>query len=94
MIIEDFNHDGNPDILAVQNDYSFEPLGGRYDAGIGLLLFGDGKGNFIFVDPRESGILINGDSKSISRIITRDKKALYITTQNQDSLRVFEVRNP
>jgi len=94
MIIEDFNHDGKPDILAVQNDYSFEPLGGRYDAGIGLLLFGDGKGNFISVDPRESGILINGDSKSISRLMTRDKKALYITTQNQDSLRVFELRNP
>ena len=94
MIIEDFNHDGNPDILAVQNDYSFESLGGRYDAGIGLLLFGDGKGNFISVDPRESGILINGDSKSISRLMTRDKKALYITTQNQDSLRVFELRNP
>jgi hypothetical protein len=94
LIIEDINHDGNPDILAIQNDYSFEPLGGRYDAGIGLLLLGDGKGNFTPMAPRESGILISGDTKSISRVKTKDNKALYITTQNQDSLRVFEMRNP
>lgn len=94
MIIEDFNGDGNRDILAIQNDYSFEPLGGRYDAGIGLLLLGDGKGNFTPVAPRESGILISGDTKSISVLKTKDNNSLYIATQNQDSLRVFEKRNP
>lgn len=92
MVIDDFNHDGNPDVLAIQNDYSFEPLGGRYDAGIGLLLEGDGKGNFTPVLPGTSGISISGDAKSITRLTMKDGKALYIVSQNQDSLKTFEMK--
>jgi len=94
LLIEDFNHDGNLDVLAIQNDYSFEPLGGRYDGGIGLVLQGDGKGNFTKMPSIESGILIKGDAKSLVSLKTKDNKTLYVTTQNQDSLKVFEVRNP
>ncbi len=90
LLINDFDSDGNLDVMAVQNDYSFEPLGGLYDAGIGLVLKGDGKGNFSSVPVTRSGFYVGGDAKSIGRVLTRDKKSLFIVTQNNDSLKIFD----
>ncbi len=92
LLIDDYDNDGNLDVMAVQNDYSFEPLGGLYDAGIGLLLKGDGKGNFTNTPVTKSGFYVSGDAKSIAKVATKDKKELFIVTQNQDSLKVFEKR--
>jgi hypothetical protein len=90
LLINDFDSDGNLDVMAVQNDYSFEPLGGLYDAGIGLVLKGDGKGNFSSVPVTKSGFYVGGDAKSIGRVLTKDKKSLFIVTQNNDSLKIFD----
>jgi enediyne biosynthesis protein E4 len=90
LLVEDFDADGNLDLMAVQNDYSFEPLGGLYDAGIGLILKGDGRGNFTNWPVGKSGFYVRGDAKSISKVVTNDKKDLYVIAQNQDSLRVFQ----
>jgi enediyne biosynthesis protein E4 len=90
LLIEDYDSDGNLDVMAVQNDYSFEPLGGLYDAGIGLLLMGDGKGSFANVPVTKSGFYVSGDAKSIARVTTKNKKELYIVAQNQDSLLLFD----
>ncbi|MDR0791938.1 MAG: VCBS repeat-containing protein, partial [Chitinophagaceae bacterium] len=46
MVIDDFNNDGNLDVLMSGNDYGTEVSIGRLDAMNGLLLQGDGKGNF------------------------------------------------
>jgi hypothetical protein len=93
LLVDDFDNDGNEDVMAIQNDYSFEPLGGLYDAGIGLLLKGDGKGNFAEIPATKSGFYVAGDARSISRITTRRGNALYVVTQNNDSLMVFEKVN-
>jgi len=90
LLIEDFDNDGNQDVMAVQNDYSFEPLGGLYDAGIGLILKGDGKGNLTSIPILKSGFLVAGDAKSLTRVAANKGKTLYIITQNRDSLKVFE----
>ena len=42
----DFNGDGNLDIAICGNDYGNEITAGRYDAMNGLVLLGDGAGNF------------------------------------------------
>ncbi len=89
FLIEDIDQDGNQDILVVQNDFSFEPLAGWYDAGIGLVLKGDGKGNFANVPVRQSNFYIRGDAKTISKIETGNKDKLYLISQNQDSLIVL-----
>lgn len=90
FLIHDFDNDGSQDVIAIQNDYSFEPLGGLYDAGIGLLLKGDGKGNFSSVPVTKSGFYVRGDAKSIGTVLTNDKKMLFIVTQNNDSLKIFD----
>jgi len=46
FIVEDFNTDGHLDILLAGNLYHAEVETARNDAGYGLLLLGDGKGNF------------------------------------------------
>ena len=46
MVVEDFDGDGNLDVVMNGNDYGTEVGQGQYDALNGLVLKGDGKGNF------------------------------------------------
>ena len=46
MIIDDFNKDGNLDILAAGNLFNMEIVTPRNDGGIGVYMEGDGKGGF------------------------------------------------
>ena len=57
---DDFDKDGNIDILMGGNFYESKPEVGIYDASYGILLKGDGKGNFTAVPAQQSGINIRG----------------------------------
>ncbi len=88
--VDDFNHDGIPDILLGGNFFEVKPEMGRYDANQGTVLLGDGKGNFSFVPFAESGLLIKGAVRDIQPI-NIGKKKRWIFAQNKGPLRVFEV---
>ncbi|MDJ1472703.1 VCBS repeat-containing protein [Xanthocytophaga flava] len=90
LLTNDVNNDGNLDILAVGNDYSRETLSGWMDAGTGLYLQGDGKGNFTPAKITETGFQVDGDAKALTQIVVSTNKRLVIATQNQDSVKVFE----
>ena len=64
MVADDFNHDGNLDVAMACNDFGTEVGNGRYDALNGLLLLGDGKGNFIPQTILQSGLFLPGDAKA------------------------------
>ena len=64
----DYNSDGNPDILLTGNSYSSNVFTGQYDALIGLLLAGDGKGGFSVIPGRESGFFADGDAKGMAEL--------------------------
>ncbi len=66
IIIYDYNNDGNPDMLLAGNLYGTEYETVRADAGIGLILLGDGRGNFKPLNPQESGIMLPYDVKKLS----------------------------
>ncbi|HEY9047706.1 MAG TPA: VCBS repeat-containing protein, partial [Ohtaekwangia sp.] len=89
MITCDVNEDGNLDVLMVGNDYGNEVFAGRYDAFTGLILLGDGKGNFIVRSSAESGFYVPGNAKALVRIAGA-KGDVIIASQNRDSLKVFE----
>lgn len=89
LIADDYDGDGNLDLLFVGNLYGPEPLGGRSDASIGGLLKGDGSGHFQFVDPGQSGFFVDGDARALAELALGDDRTLLLTTQNDDSLRVF-----
>lgn len=79
MLIEDFDQDGNLDILLAGNLYSAEVETARNDAGIGLVLLGDGKGAFTPLSKSESGFYVPYDVKSLARI---NKNAVLIGSNN------------
>lgn len=93
LITEDVNNDGNLDVIMVGNDYGNEVFTGRYDAFTGLILLGDGKGNFEVLPSAKSGFLVSGDAKSLVRL-TGKETDLFIASQNQDSLKVFARKTP
>lgn len=88
MVTSDVNRDGNPDVVMVGNDYGNEVFAGRYDAFNGLVLLGDGKGNFQPAPARESGFYVPGDAKSLVKL-TGAQGDIFIASQNRDSLKVF-----
>ncbi len=90
IVIKDVNQDGNLDILSVGNDYSTEVLTGRYDAGIGNYLQGDGKGNFINVSVMKSNFFIKGNAKALAEIALKDGSSILLTTQINDKLLAFK----
>lgn len=88
MQVDDYNADGNLDVLAAGNFYSPDFMTGRYDASIGLILSGDGKGNFKPLTAAESGIHIRGDARALCSIKIKNKKTIFAAV-NQGRLQVF-----
>jgi hypothetical protein len=89
MLVEDFDGDTQLDVLIVGNDYATEVFTGRYDAMTGLLLKGDGQGNFTAINSAVSGFYVEGDAKAMVSLPAGDGRKLVFVSQNQDSLRCF-----
>ena len=90
MVQDDFDGNGNLDIAFNTNDYSTDPIVGRYDALNGLVLKGDGKGGFTPLSILQSGIFINGNGKAMAKTIAADSSYLIIATQNRGSMQVYK----
>ena len=91
LSIDDFDGDGNADIILNGNDFGTEVSVGRYDASNGLLLKGDGKGNFKPLSILQSGIFIPGNGKALVSLRSGHGKYLLIASQNKGPLKVFEL---
>jgi len=92
--VADYNHDGNLDALLIGNSFAPDTHIGRYDASIGYLLAGDGKGGFHTTPYAQSGFSVAGDSKSILHVQTSDHSSLIITAANQDTLTLHMWNSP
>jgi enediyne biosynthesis protein E4 len=64
----DFNGDGNTDLLLCGNNSHTKIRLGKFDANYGILLAGDGKGNFNYIKQNESGFNVWGDVRSCIQI--------------------------
>jgi hypothetical protein len=90
MVAADFDGDGNCDLLLAHNDYSPIPAVGRWDGGLGLLLPGDGRGNFVLVPPMESAWLVSGDAKALAMVdLDGDHRPDAIVSRNNETLLAF-----
>ena len=90
VFVEDFDGDGNSDILIAGNFYASEVETGRADAGNGLFMKGDGTGRFSPVHLTESGFYAPGDVRDI-RLARGVKGWLVVVVNNDDKVQVFEV---
>jgi hypothetical protein len=64
----DFNKDGKMDILLCGNNSKTKIRLGKFDSNYGILLAGDGAGNFTYINQKESGFKLNGDVRSSIQI--------------------------
>lgn len=84
ILIEDFNQDGYLDILSCGNLYPAEIETPRNDAGMGLLLTGNGKGQFEPVPLLESGFFAPYDAKDMKMIHLGPQKSPAILVGNNN----------
>lgn len=90
----DFDGDGNLDVVINGNDYGTDVSIGRYDALNGLMLKGDGNGNFKPLSILQSGIYIPGNGKALVKLRDDRGNILIAASQNKDSLKVFKMSIP
>ncbi|UOY05120.1 VCBS repeat-containing protein [Muricauda sp. SCSIO 64092] len=90
IIVEDFNEDGHLDALIAGNLYASEVETPRNDAGNGLLLLGDGKGNFSPVLAKESGFYAPGDVKDMEKMSIRGQEHI-VVAKNSDYLQFIKM---
>ncbi|MFN0213952.1 MAG: VCBS repeat-containing protein [Saprospiraceae bacterium] len=90
IVAEDLNGDGNLDILMAGNKYNMEIEGGRCDAGNGVFLAGDGKGNFTWVNNLQSGFWAMREARDLTMVRGAGGKRFFVVPNNKGALQIFE----
>ena len=92
MEADDYNLDGQVDLLLLGNDFGTEVSQGRADALHGLVLLGQGDGPFQSLRPAESGFVVSRDAKALVRLSGMQGQPLWMSSQNLGSLQLFALR--
>ncbi len=87
MLTGDYNHDGHLDVLLTGNSYETEVSTGAYDALKGVLLTGDGKGNFTALNANTTGFKVDGDAKGMVQLNSAANNLLVLTAINNGPLK-------
>ncbi|MCH1501958.1 MAG: FG-GAP-like repeat-containing protein [Verrucomicrobiales bacterium] len=66
LTFTEINGDGFPDLILAQNFHGPQRETGHMDGGVGLVLLGNGQGDFAPVWPDKSGIAVSADAMSLS----------------------------
>jgi hypothetical protein len=90
LLADDVDQDGNLDLLAVGNLYATQPDLGRYDAGNGLIMLGDGHGKFQSLDKALSGFNVSGEGRDIKILKDIKGKKIFLTSRNNKSVVSFQ----
>jgi hypothetical protein len=90
----DFDRDGKTDLLVGGNLYGVAPVLGRFDASYGLMLRGDGAGNFAPVDYDQSGFSIDGEVRDLKILRGPRDQRLIAVARNNDRLLLLRASSP
>lgn len=90
----DHNGDGHPDLLLTGNSYATEVSTGRYDAMTGLLLMGNGTGQFQPVRSAQTGFRADGDAKGLTELHLSDGTAVVLVANNSGPLETYWLNRP
>lgn len=90
ILIKDYDLDGYQDLLISGNLYQSEIETPRNDAGYGLFLKGNGKGEFLPVPLVESGFLAPHDAKDMKSILLGNREIILVAN-NRNYLQTIEL---
>ena len=93
MISEDINGDGNLDVILSGNDYGTDLISGRYDAFNGLVLLGNGQGEFVALSIRESGFFLPANAKAMVTFINNKGERLIAASHNKGQVKIFRFQS-
>ncbi|MEO6218791.1 MAG: VCBS repeat-containing protein, partial [Ginsengibacter sp.] len=82
IAVADINHDGKNDLILAGNNSWTRIKFGRYRANHGILLLGDGKGNFEYVVQSQSGLNVREDIRSMQLINSKNSLKLIFGANN------------
>ena len=91
IISVDLNKDGNQDLILGGNDFYFQPQLGRLDANQGLVLLGDGKGNFTPLTSKATGFDLTGMVRDFKSIQYQNQYHLLVLQNDQLPL-LFKIK--
>jgi hypothetical protein len=90
----DFNQDGFEDLIVVGNIYNTEVETPRLDNPYGLVLLSNKKDNYTVISPKDSGLYLNGNVKSVKLIYHKNlNKTFAIIAVNDGETQLFELTN-
>ena len=90
----DFNQDGFEDLIVVGNIYNTEVETPRLDNPYGLVLLSNKKDNYRVISPKDSGLYLNGNVKSVKLIYHKNlNKTFAIIAVNDGKTQLFELTN-
>ncbi len=89
---EDINHDGKMDLVLGGNQFDFQPQLERLDASQGDILINDGRGNFKWMEPEQTGLQLRGQLRDIEEIHCGNKNDL-LFLQNDEFPVLYELNN-
>jgi enediyne biosynthesis protein E4 len=92
IVANDFDRDGNLDLLLTGNMYDLKPDVGRLDANDGIVLKGNGKRDFYPLSSLETGVHIKGQVRDAVTISTGVNKQTIILARNNSSLLYLELK--
>jgi enediyne biosynthesis protein E4 len=87
LLVADVNKDGHDDVIAAGNNDFNRIYLGKHDANHGVVLLGNGKGDFQYLPHAKSGLTVRGDVRSA--VMVNDK---IIFGVNNAPLKVFEIK--
>jgi len=90
VAVGDMDGDGREDLFLSQNFFGVEPQTSRHDAGRGVWLKGDGRGNFVAVPGQESGIKLYGEQRGCALCdYDGDGRLDLVVSQNGASTKLY-----